>query len=53
MNDFLQQINKFERITNETLEDLWRIKDTAFSPLKVQIDIQEYMPGLFDLLKVD
>lgn len=51
MNDFLEQINKFEKITNARLIDLWRIKDTAFSPLKVSIDIQEYMPGLFDLLK--
>jgi len=39
MNDFLEQINKFEKITNNRLIDLWRIKDTAFSPLKVSIDI--------------
>lgn len=51
MNDFLEQINKFEKITNSRLIDLWKIKDTAFQPLKVTIDIQEYMPGLFDLLK--
>ena len=51
MNDFLDKINQFEKITNERLVNLWRIKDTAFQPLRVAIDIQEYMPGLFDLLK--
>jgi len=51
MNDFLDQVNKFEKITNARLIDLWRIKDTAFQPFNVSIDIQEYMPGLFDLLK--
>lgn len=51
MNEFLEKINQFEKITNSRLLDMWRIKDTAFQPLKVSIDIQEYMPGLFDLLK--
>lgn len=51
MNDFLEKVNKFEKITNSRLIDLWQIKDSAFQPLKVSIDIQEYMPGLFDLLK--
>jgi hypothetical protein len=51
MNDFLEKVNKFEKITNSRLVDLWQIKDTAFQPLRVSIDIQEYMPGLFDLLK--
>ena len=50
MNDFLSKLNKFEKITNSRLVDLWQIKDTAFQPLKAQIDVQEYMPGLFDLL---
>ena len=53
MNDFLEKINKFEKITNSRLIDLWQIKDTAFQPLRVSIDVQEYMPGLFDLLKPD
>jgi hypothetical protein len=39
MNNFLDQINKYEKITNSRLVDLWRIKDTAFQPLKVSIDI--------------
>jgi len=52
VNDFLQRIAKFERSTNSDLTDLWRIKDMAFQPLRVQLDIQEYIPGLFDLLKV-
>jgi hypothetical protein len=30
MNDFLEKINKFEKITNSRLIDLWQIKDTAF-----------------------
>ena len=51
MQKFLDDINQFERITNSRIADMWRIKDTAFQPLKVSIDIQEYMPGLFDLLK--
>jgi hypothetical protein len=50
MNEFLQKLNKFEKITNSRLVDLWQIKDTAFQPLRVSIDVQEYMPGLFDLL---
>lgn len=53
MNEFLDKINKFEKITNNSLTDLWKIKDFAFQPLKVRIDIQEYMPGLFDILKPD
>jgi hypothetical protein len=51
MNEFLEKLNKFEKITNSRLVDLWQMKDTAFQPLRVAIDIQEYLPGLFDLLK--
>ena len=51
MNQFLEAINKFEKLTNATLSDLWKIKDNAFQPLKVSIDVQEYLPGLFDILK--
>jgi|JI9StandDraft_1071089.scaffolds.fasta_scaffold124618_1 hypothetical protein len=50
MNDYLDSLNKFENITNNTLVDIWKIKDTAFSPLKVALDTEEYMPGLLDLL---
>ena len=50
MNEFLDKLNKFEKITNSRLVDMWQIKDTAFQPLRASIDIQEYMPGLFDML---
>jgi hypothetical protein len=30
MNMFLEAVNKFEKITNQTLTDMWKIKDTAF-----------------------
>jgi hypothetical protein len=30
MNEFLDRVNQFERITNERMTDLWRIKDLAF-----------------------
>jgi hypothetical protein len=30
MNEFLEKVNKFEKITNSRLIDLWQIKDTAF-----------------------
>ena len=33
------------------MTDIWRIKDLAFQPLQVQLDIQEYISGLFDVLK--
>jgi len=39
MNDFLDKLNKFEKITNSRLVDLWQIKDTAFQPLRVSIDV--------------
>lgn len=39
MNEFLEKVNKFENITNSRLVDLWQIKDTAFQPLRVAIDI--------------
>ena len=51
MNEFIEKVNKFEKITNSRLIDLWQIKDSAFQPLRVSIDIQEYMPGHFDLLQ--
>lgn len=51
MNAFIAKVNEFEDITNAQLKDLWRIKDVAFQPLNVTLDIQEYIPGLFDILK--
>ncbi len=39
MNDFLDKLNKFEKITNSRIVDLWQIKDTAFQPLRVSIDV--------------
>lgn len=53
VNNFLKQITDFERATDNQMADLWRIKDMAYQPLKVQLDIQEYIPGLFDILKVN
>lgn len=52
INMFLNHVAKFEMATNNQLSDLWRIKDMAFQPLRVELNIQEYMPGLFDILKV-
>jgi hypothetical protein len=39
MNEFLDKLNKFEKITNSRLVDLWQIKDTAFQPLRASIDV--------------
>lgn len=51
MNEFLSKIKQFEQITNQHMTDIWRIKDLAFQPLQVSLDIQEYISGLFDILK--
>lgn len=51
MNDFLTKIKQFEQITNQHMTDIWRVKDMAFQPLNVSLDIQEYISGLFDILK--
>lgn len=51
MNDFLNKIKQFEQITNQHMTDIWRIKDLAFQPLQVSLDIQEYISGLFDILR--
>jgi hypothetical protein len=53
MNEFLNKVQKFEAITNEQMKDLWRIKEVAFVPLEVRVDVQEYILGLFDILKPD
>ena len=39
VNMFMTNIAKFEMSTNNQITDLWRIKDMAFQPLKVQLDI--------------
>jgi len=39
MNDFLNKVKQFEQITNKHMTDIWRIKDLAFQPLQVQLDI--------------
>lgn len=51
VNDFINKIKQFEHITTTHMTDIWRIKDLAFQPLQVQLDIQEYISGLFDVLK--
>ena len=53
VNNFLKKVREFEEITNRQITDMWRIKDMAFQPLKVQLDIQEYIPGLFDILRIN
>ena len=39
MNDFLRKVSQFEQITNDQLKDAWRIKDLAFVPLEVRVDV--------------
>lgn len=39
MNEFLKKVSQFESITNDQLKDLWRIKDMAFVPLEVRVDV--------------
>jgi len=51
MDKFFQRVNQFEKITNETLEDNWKIIGPSFQHIKVQLDMQEYIPGLFDLIQ--
>jgi len=65
MKQFLENLNKFQYETGTIhiqakkegdlhmgpTSDLWKIKDIGFQPLKVHLDVQEYMPGLFDILK--
>ena len=53
MNDFLTKVQKFEAVTQHRMKDLWRIKDVAFVPLEVRVDVQEYIVGLYDVLKPD
>jgi hypothetical protein len=53
MNEFLTKVQKFETITQDRMKDLWKIKDVSFVPLEVRVDVQEYIAGLFDVLKPD
>lgn len=53
MNDFLSKVQNFETITQDRMKDLWKIKDVAFVPLEVRVDVQEYIAGLYDILKPD
>ena len=39
MNEFLRKVQQFESITNDQLKDLWHIKDMAFVPLEVRVDV--------------
>lgn len=53
MNNFYEKINQFEKITNSTLLDVWKQHGSSFHPIKVKLDLQEYIPGLFDLIKLN
>ena len=54
VNDFLLKVREFETITSiQQATDMWRIKDMAFQPLRVKLDIQEYIPGMYDILKIN
>lgn len=53
MNNFFIKVNQFEKITNSALLDIWKKRSPDFQPLKVQLDLQEYVPGLFDLIEVN
>ena len=33
------------------LKDIWKISGPSFQHIKVNLDMQEYIPGLFDLLQ--
>ena len=51
MDTFFRKINQFERITNLSLKDVWKADSASFQHIKVKLDLQEYIPGLFDLLR--
>jgi hypothetical protein len=51
MQDFFDKINDFEQITSQSLKDMWKVSGSAFQHIKVKLDLQEYIPGLFDLLR--
>jgi hypothetical protein len=51
MDKFFEKINYFEKLTNQSLHDIWKQTGPSFQPLHIKLDLQEYIPGLFDLLK--
>lgn len=53
MNDFLKKVAAFEKITNQSLLDVWKQKNPMFQPVKVRLDLQEYIPGIFDLVRIN
>lgn len=53
MDAFIEKINQFEKITNAHLLDGWKQHGASFHPIKVKLDLQEYIPGLFDLIKLN
>jgi len=53
MDIFFGKINDFEMVTNEGLQDIWKMSGPSFQHIKVKLDMQEYIPGLFDLLHPD
>jgi hypothetical protein len=50
-NSFLSKINQFEKITGIGLNDMWKQNGHSFQHIKVNLDMQEYIPGLFDLIE--
>lgn len=53
INAFYDKINQFEKITNSNLLDVWKQHGASFHPISVKLDLQEYIPGLFDLVKLN
>ena len=53
MDAFIGKINEFEKVTNAHLLEGWRQHGASFHPIKVKLDLQEYIPGLFDLIKLN
>lgn len=51
MNTFFMKINKFEKVTGQGLHDIWKVSGSGFQHIKVNMDMQEYIPGLFDMLQ--
>ena len=51
MDKFFEKVNQFEKITNQGLQDVWKQPGPSFTHIKVKLDMQEYIPGLFDLLQ--
>jgi len=48
---FFEKINQFEKITNQSMQDIWKMTGPRFEHIKVKLDMQEYIPGLFDLIQ--